>query len=76
MWSRGEAKLSPSVDPVGHMELVTRTRAVLMLFPLPRPFSSTWRSSDCKHRTDLGTQHPKGSHWKEQSVPALLCPRH
>lgn len=57
------AQLCPSVDPVGHMESVTHTRAVLMLFPFPRPSSSTWRTSDCEHRTDLGTWHSKGSQW-------------
>lgn len=61
MWNRDKAwlraQLCHTVDPVGHMEL--HTRAVLMLFPLPRPFSSTWRTSDCEHRTDLGTWHSR-----------------
>lgn len=47
VWNRDKAwlraQLCPTVDPVGHVEL--HTRAVLRLFPLPRPFSSTWRTS-------------------------------
>lgn len=72
MWNRDKQSTAVSQrGSTGHMELVTHTRAVLMLSPFPRAFSSTWRISDCEHTTDLGTWHSKGSQQKEQS--ALLC---